>query len=313
MNAHQDLTSGVARIEIVPGEAFAGRDMTISARVACDPPCDIGGRALEITDTTGHPVAAMRLGPPDETGTAPAEEVVVTAPAEAGVHTWHARLPAHEADGIAYPETEIAFDVEVRTHPVYLNVWDLPTCATPGARIAFKVGVKCGAGCACAGRTLIIRDADGNPIASAETGDAPRPGTEAVYAAEFEAKAPSLEGAHQWHASMAEREGDLPHQPASVAFAIRVVPEPEVTLTVEALAEDTGAPLSGARVVMHPYRGETDADGVARIEAARGVYTVIVSRSKYDPMSKQIHLEGDIHERVTLVREPPEFNPDDNY
>jgi hypothetical protein len=313
MNAHQDLTSGVARIEMVPGDAFAGCDMTISARIDCDPPCDIAGRILEIRDATGNLVAEMAMAAPVDDGTAFVADTVVKAPRRAGTSTWHARLAVHESDGVAYPEATLAFDVETKAHPVYLNVWDLPACATPGERITFKVGVKCGAGCACSGHTVAVFDEDGNRIAMAETGDRPQEGTEAVYAALFEADAPERNGAFRWHASLLDREGDLPHAPASVPCPIRVVPEPEVTLTVEAIAEDTGEAVRGARVVMHPYRAQTDASGIARIEAARGVYSVVVSMSKYDPMSKQIQLEGDIHERVTLVREAPEFNPDDNY
>ena len=65
--------------------------------------------------------------------------------------------------------------------------------------------------------------------------------------------------------------------------------------------------------MMHPYRTETDENGFAKIDAAKGEYTIFVSKAKHDPMSKTVDLTEDMSTKVELVTEEPEENPDDNY
>jgi hypothetical protein len=313
MDADQDLMVAAARIEMVLGKAYAGREMTISARIVSDPPADLGGRRLEIRDTAGTVVAELPIGPTGDDGVADCAQIDVPVPERIGRATWQARLSADPEDGHPTSDLATAFDVEVIAHPVYLSVWDLPSCAAEGDPIGFKVGVKCGAGCSCAERTLAVLDEAGRQIATAVTDARPWPGTEAMHVASFEIAVPDHAGDYRWRATMVGRDGDLPHEDARADIPVRVVPPPDITLTVEAVAEDTGEPLEGVRVVMHPYRAITDPGGIARVHAARGSYQVLISRSKYDPMSKQLQLDADCHERVVLVREAPEFNPDDNY
>mgnify|MGYP003115034017 CR=1 FL=1 len=63
------------------------------------------------------------------------------------------------------------------------------------------------------------------------------------------------------------------------------MPTPQVRVTIEAVSKETGAPISGANVVMHPYRARTDASGTATLKAVKGGYTIMVSKPTYDPMS----------------------------
>jgi hypothetical protein len=70
MDADQDLMVAAARIEMVLGKAYAGREMTISARIVSDPPADLGGRRLEICGTAGTVVAELPIGPTGDDGVA---------------------------------------------------------------------------------------------------------------------------------------------------------------------------------------------------------------------------------------------------
>jgi hypothetical protein len=106
MDADQDLMVAAARIEMVLGKAYAGREMTISARIVSDPPADLGGRRLEIRDTAGTVVAELPIGPTGDDGVADCAQIDVPVPERIGRATWQARLSADPEDG--HPTSDLA-------------------------------------------------------------------------------------------------------------------------------------------------------------------------------------------------------------
>ena len=62
----------------------------------------------------------------------------------------------------------------------------------------------------------------------------------------------------------------MPHAEGSISFGVRVVGHPEYRVTVEAVDKDTQTPLTGARIVMHPYKALTD-EGTP-VEFARDLF-----------------------------------------
>jgi hypothetical protein len=197
-------------------------------------------------------------------------------------------------------------------HATHIVVWDTPYAIEPGAAYRIKVGVKCAAGCSAAGRRIEIRDADGRRIAGAAVGDAAWPGTAALYYADVEVRAPASEGLHAWEASVGDAAGETAdgpaHAAASTRFQVRVVPAPQFVLKVIAVDARSGAPVPGAKVVVHPYRAMTNGLGVAEIRVARGSYRLFVSGCDRFPFRS----DGEVTEDTTIRAElDPDLGPSD--
>src|SRR5262252_6677891 len=93
-------------------------------------------------------------------------------------------------------------DSPVEPHAVQLTVWGVPSAAVAGERFRLVVGARCSAGCDLRGRELCIFDQEGSPAGTGKLGDDVWPGTEALYFAEIEARAPLATGSHQWEAKI---------------------------------------------------------------------------------------------------------------
>ena len=74
----------------------------------------------------------------------------------------------------------------------------------------------------------------------------------------------------------------IPHAEGA-ANGMRVVSRPECLVTIEALDKESQTPLSGARVVMHPYRAVTDERGVAEVRVAKGAYNSSFRQAAISP------------------------------
>jgi hypothetical protein len=188
------------------------------------------------------------------------------------------------------------------SHATRIVVWDVPAAVECGATLRFKVGVKCAAGCRAAGWRVVIRDAAGDSVASATIGDALWPGTGALSYAELELRAPQPEGLHAFEASVATdpaADDRPPHTAVSAGFHVRAVPVPECVVKVVAIDAVSRTPVGGARVVVHPYRTVTDANGVAELRVPKGVYRLFVSGRDYFPF----RADGEVGADVTIEAE----------
>src|SRR6185503_12826709 len=104
----------------------------------------------------------------------------------------------------------------------------------------------------------------GSPLGTGKLGRDVWPGTEALYVAQVEARAPLEAGSHRWEAKVAGGDAQLAHAPGSCPRIVRVVAAPDCQVTVRVLDRETQTPIEGARVVMHPYRAATDENGIAK-------------------------------------------------
>ncbi len=75
-------------------------------------------------------------------------------------------------------------------------------------------------------------------------------------------------------------------------------------MRIEAVDEASQAPLTGARVVMHPYRAVTDERGVAEVRVAKGAYQLFVSQTRYVTFGQPIEVTADMTTRAALDVEP---------
>lgn len=218
-----------------------------------------------------------------------------------------------------------AVDDESKTapHPTSIAVWGLPSPVVVHRPFVAQVGVKCPAGCPLAGRTIVIRDAAGTAVGHATLGDAPEPGTNALYAARLTLEAPAEEGVHAWTAAF---DGDpaTPAPPASeptpqpeplhagtaAPFGFRAVAPPEHRVTVTVCDRDGEAPLADAEVRLGVYRGTTDAGGRARVDVPGGSYDLYVRKTGYSPNTARVTVAGDLSLGVAAAR-ASDPDPDD--
>jgi len=128
------------------------------------------------------------------------------------------------------------------------------------------------------------------------------PGT-SLYSAEVELAAPACGPLYVEH-QLSAIGCRAPHDAGSTSFGIRVVRKPEYVVTVETIDKETQTPLSGARVVMHPYRAVTDERGVAKLMVAKGEYKLFVSQTRYLTFDLPIEVTADITATAELELEP---------
>lgn len=183
-------------------------------------------------------------------------------------------------------------------HPTRIVVWDVPPAVECGARFRVKVGVKCAAECGAAARGVEICDEHGAVVATAAVGDVPAAGTAALYYADLELSGPGGEGLHAWEARVAElvdlASGAVTHTAACAPFHVRAVRAPECVLKVVAVDARSKLPIPGARVVVHPYRTLTNADGVAELRVPKGTYRLFVTGRDRFPFRSDGEIDGDV-------------------
>lgn len=196
-------------------------------------------------------------------------------------------------------------------HAAQFTVWDVPSAAVAGERFRFAVGVRCSAGCNLGGKELLLFDQEGSGAGTVKLGHETWPGTEALYFAEVEARAPLEAGSHRWEAKLAGRDAELPHAAGSFPLTVRVVGAPDCEVTVKVVDRENRAPIKGARVVMHPYRAVTDDNGIAQVRVARGQYDILVSGSRYLPACASVEVTADLITGAELDADKPWTSPEE--
>jgi hypothetical protein len=190
------------------------------------------------------------------------------------------------------------------SHTTHVVVWDIPSDVVVGERFRIRVGIKCASGCQLAHSDFGVYDHAGIPVAVGTLPDECWPDTVGLYVAEVELEAPASEGLYTWSAKRRESNLEPPHDEGSIEFGLRVVGHPEHVLTIETVDKAAQTPVSGARVVMHPYRVVADEHGVARVRVAKGIYTLFVSQTGYLTFGLPVEVTRDLTARVELDLEP---------
>jgi hypothetical protein len=287
----------------------AGGEITIAGSVTCSPPCDLRGHTLLVRDQAGNDIAGLELTTFDGTANETAE-CVVRVPADPGRYTWLATCPAFVKRDTAYPEASAPIAFTVTPHTMSIVVWDIPSTIVVGERFRVKVGIKCSSECNLSDAGVEIQDDEGRPVATVVACDK-WPGTSGLYGAEAELEASALAGLHTWHArhpptrrAAGSGTNAIAHAETSTGFGVRFVDHPEYVVKVEAIDEVTRAPLSGARIVMHPYRAVTDERGVAELRVAQGAYRLFVSQSGYGTFGVPVDVTADMTATAELGVEP---------
>jgi len=206
---------------------------------------------------------------------------------------------------------------DMTPHTTNVVVWDIPSAIVVGERFRIKVGMKCSSECPLANRDFGIYDhgvegsgigdqgsKEGKRVATGTLSGDRWPGTIGLYVAEVELEAPAAEGLYEWSVRSLGSDAEIPHAEGSVSFGVRVVSHPEYLVTVETVDKESQTPLSGARVVMHPYKAVTDERGIAEVRVAKGAYKLFVSQSRYLTFGLPVEVDADMTARAELYVEP---------
>ena len=194
---------------------------------------------------------------------------------------------------------------KVTLHQTSLAVWDIPTPAA-GERFSIKVGAKSSAGCTLGGRRIEVLDGEA-AVAACNLGDAPWPGTDALFWAEVKLQALDKPGPVALSVRFDASGLDQPHEDASSPFNVSVVARPEHTLTVKVVAD--GVPVEDAIVRLGPMRASTDASGMAAVKLAKGRYELMVWKAGYDAPVTPLSIDADASVQID-VRVVPQADPD---
>jgi hypothetical protein len=293
----------VCTVEVSPVEVDAGAELTVVVRASCPDGCDLQGLAVSIRDEDGAELAAAELieieGDAYATGA-----IALQAPLDVGEHVWRAVLAAVEKDGVLHEEAAATFSFSTHAHAASVNIWGVPSAIPVGESFSFKVGVKCSAGCNLSGRQVSVFDHEGAQATAGTLRDAPWPDTSALYFTELRAKAPREAGDYHWRVETSASGTGVPHAAGSSAFAVKVVAPADHEITVVAFDVANGARITGAHVLLHPYRALTDDTGVAKVRVAKGTYTLFVSGFNYVAYENRIDVVGDMAIRAELSVEP---------
>jgi hypothetical protein len=189
-------------------------------------------------------------------------------------------------------------------------VWDLPTPVVIGQRFSAKIGVTCSAECRLTGKLVEVRNEAGTRVGEGSLGDAPWPGTRALYWAEVFLEAPPREGSFTWSVGPVAPERGSSHGPSSAVVSFCAVGPPEHTVAVEVVQDDTGDPIDRVEVCMGIYRASTDDRGIARFELPSGEFDLIACKPGFATDPATVDVIGDLEVRIE-ARYVPQTDPDD--
>lgn len=203
------------------------------------------------------------------------------------------------------PAAVLDANAQVVPHVTSTAVWDVPFPVVLDTTFKIKVGVKCSLGCKLAGSAVEVYDHTKAPVAAGTVGDELLPGIDSLYWTEIELRAPVTEGPFNWTARITPREPEATHAEASHGFAFATVQPPEHVVTVRVTDKEKSKPIKHAKVIMHPFSGFTDENGIARVGVTTGEYQLWIPKiAKYDTWRTTVQVENDIDVEAELVPAP---------
>jgi hypothetical protein len=291
----------------LPIEAAAGDEIVLVARASCAGGHDRSHLFVEITAPDGT-IATHALAAHAD-GVSETARIALRAPPRVGEHRFQLSLAPHEIAGTRYREAVLDVPVKVRPQTTSLAVWDVPSPVVAGARFCVKAGAKSTADCALAGRVIEVCDANGSVAAQGTLGDAPLPGTSALYWTEIGLTAPTTTGVASWSVRFEGTELELPHDAAATSFSLAVVSAPAHRLTVKVVEQETAVPIADVELRLGPYRGATGPTGLAEIALPKGRYELRMWKVGYEAPPQPVEIADDAYLEIAALTVPEE-DPD---
>ncbi|MDR2957190.1 MAG: hypothetical protein LBU61_03280, partial [Coriobacteriales bacterium] len=156
-----------------------------------------------------------------------------------------------------------------------------------------------------------------------------------LYWADVELTAPDTSGNYQWEARLPETSLSTPlppevslqensqntipnsdtdtcvnqdHPEAVIRFNFTVIQAAKHLLTIEIVGQDTQAAPGRTRVMLLPYRGYADENGVYSVKVAPGTYKLLLVADRYENYEIMLDINADTKLRAEL--EPSEYETD---
>jgi hypothetical protein len=299
-----DLRTHAMTIEVTeptPSQVTVGADFVLKVRVSCGSGCELDGMPVMVAAADGA-MAASELG--HETA-----HVTLKAPRRAGEAVWRVMCGPHESAGALHQEKTVPVAISVIPHTTSLAVWAIPSPVVMGEKFEIKVGAKSSAGIALTGATVEVCDEADVVVARGRLGEAPLPGTSALYWSEITLLAPATEGMYACAVKFAPAELDLPHEGASSTFSVAIVRPPQHRLTIKVIEKATAAPIANVQLRLGAFRAATDQSGLAAVDLPGGVYDLNVWKVGYEAPGRTVELRGNLSIEVEVLALPEE-NPD---
>jgi hypothetical protein len=291
--------------EPVASEVPVGSNLVLKVSLTCPAGCNLSSRTIRLV--SGEETIQEIVGVPGED--ADAEQSPLKAPAKVGSYSWTVLFPRQEINGVLHEEASLPVTFATKPHESSLAVWDVPATVVTGEPFRLKVGARSSGACPLTGTKVEILDAEGAVVATAKLGDAPWPGTTALYWAEVELAAPAKEGVASWSARFGATDSELPHTGTKAEFRFTAVPPPEHKLTIKIVEEETGNPIENVQIRLGPFRSATDANGIAELSMPKGSYPLSVWHPQWEAPDRTVEVceDATIQIQSTAV---PEDDPD---
>jgi len=222
------------------------------------------------------------------------------APAEPGPTSWTVRLPEHGSGGIRHEGAALRVGTEVVPHRTSVAIWQVPSPLV-GSAFSVRVGVKCSARCPLGGERVHVLADSGEWLGGGTLGSEPRPGSDGLYEAEVSLLAPQETGVFFRRVRFDGRALGPPHETTEATFSFRALEPPQCAVTVHVEAPALAAPFGGIEVRLGPYRGETDENGVARVEVPKGTHALSLWRIDIEPIAAEVDVTGDTELRIAAA------------
>ncbi len=174
---------------------------------------------------------------------------------------------------------------------ISLAVWDAAVPVVAGETFAVKVGAKAADARALAGRHIAVSDASGAVVASGDLGEAPWPGTEALYWLALDVPAPAAPQVAAYEVRLADTPGEA--EAAATAFTVVAAARPEHNVAVKITERDTSKPLADVEVRLGPFHARTGADGRAELRVCKGDYQIRLWRPAHSAAPQSLTVDGD--------------------
>jgi hypothetical protein len=208
---------------------------------------------------------------------------------------------------------------EVQVHPTSLAVWDIGNPIEAGTAFNVKIGAKCHDGCNLAGCHVMVLDTQDKVMATGILSDDVYSDTVRLYWVEVELSAPDVPGQHIWKVLLPEmtentavpesESSQTPsHAAASASFSLNVVNAADNELTIVTVDKDSQQPVANAHVMLRPYSGYTDSDGLLRLRVSKGSYRLCITVNRYENYFEVIDVNDS--RSITVGVEPSEYTED---
>ena len=278
--------------EELPAEVEVDAVLAFAVQVACPHGCDLRGLHIEVADAE-EVLATDEIV--DHDGAANVSgEIRLHAPRQVGEQAWTARFPRHEREAAVHAESTLPIRFCTVPHACSLTAWGAPSPATAGAALPVDVGMRCGRACRLTGARVALLDDAGMQVGDGVLGEAPWPGTEALYWTAVEARAPATVGVHVWTAVLIDAATELPHAAPPAAFGFRTGKPCEHRAAVRVVEAAGRKPVAGVAVRVGPYTAATAADGVATVAVPQGVFEVSIRKDGFDARPFKVAVDSDV-------------------